>query len=90
MANCREGVKILDEDLQDLQQLDWRCVRQEKKRVAREEGHKAQADRAVDSQRKRTERHNCFWKGKIAETRRLKTGFKDKVVAMVEEKEPEN
>ena len=90
MASCREEVEILNKDLQDLHQQECARVKQEKKRVALEEGHKARADKAVGNQTKRTEPHNRFWKDQIAETRRLKTGFKDKVAAMVEEKEPEN
>ena len=92
MVNCREEVKILNEYLQDLcdiQQQDQECVKQEKKRVAGEEGHKAHDVKAVENQRKRTEQHNCFRKDDIAETRRLTTRFKHKIADGVEENKTE-
>ena len=89
VENCREEIKTLHKDMHDLQQQDQERARQEKKRVVREEELLARADKAVNNQSAKTDRHDCFRAKQMEETRRLKTGFKEKLAAVVEEKEAE-
>ena len=89
VENCREEIKTLHEDMHDVQQQDQERARQEKKRVVREEELLARADKAVNNQSARTDRHDRFRAKQMEETRRLKTGFKEKLATVVEEKETE-